>query len=121
MVAYILKVSIACFLAGRDHSLRRFRPVLNIAESARPNLQELVKELRFVSSAWESIGVELDIEDSNLRQIESDYSDDSRACLREMLRMWLNRVDPPPSWSAIVEALDNLGYGDLSQRIKTII
>ena len=72
-----------------------------------------------VANDWEDIGIQLDIEEGNLRQIKSDNSGDSKACLREMLRMWLSQVDPPPSWTAIVEALDNLGHKDIAQHIRT--
>ena len=72
-----------------------------------------------VANDWEDIGIQLDIEEGNLKQINSDKSGDSKACLREMLRMWLSQIDPPPSWLAIVEALDNLGHKDIAQRIKT--
>ena len=88
-------------------------------ESVKPKLKDLLKELNSAASDWENIGIQLDVEDSDLKQVKADNSGDSKACLREMLRMWLSRVDPPPSWSAIVEALDNLGHQDIAQRIST--
>ena len=88
-------------------------------KSAKPKLKDLMRELTVTASDWEDIGVELEIEDSDLKQIKSDNSGDSKACLREMLRMWLSRVAPPPSWSAIVEALDNLGHQDIAHHIRT--
>ena len=90
------------------------------AESAKPKLKDLMRELKVAASDWEYIGIELEIEDSDLKQIKSDNSGDSKACLREMLRMWLSGVAPPPSWSAIVEALDNLGHKDIAHHIRTI-
>ena len=88
-------------------------------KSTKPKLKDLLKELKVAASDWEDIGIELEIADSNLKQIRSNNSGDSKACLREMLRMWLSRVDPPPSWSAIVEALDNLEHQDIAQHIRT--
>ena len=41
------------------------------------------------------------IESKNQAHNQMDNSGDSRACLREILRIWLSCIDPPPSWSAI--------------------
>ena len=84
-----------------------------------PKLKHLLKELKVVASDWEYIGIELEIEDSNLKQVKSDNPGDSRACLREMLRIWLSGADPRPSWPAVVEALNNLGQIDIAQHIRT--
>ena len=89
------------------------------AESTKPKIKDLMKELKVAASDWEDVGIELELEDSYLKQIKSDNSGDCKVCLREMLRMWLSRVDPPPSWSAIVEALDNLGHEDIAHHIRT--
>ena len=33
-------------------------------------------------------------------------------CLREMLKQWLTRTSPPPSWSGLVEALSSEPVGE---------
>ena len=68
---------------------------------------------------WEDIGILLGIKDGQLKQIRSDNASDSRSCLREMLRNWLKRADPPPSWSAIAEATEFLGYEDLAAHLRS--
>ena len=40
--------------------------------------------------------------------MKADCSD-SGSCLKEMLRIWLKRVDPKPSWRELIEALNDLG------------
>ena len=85
-----------------------------------PELRILLRELRKVANEWEDIGIELDIEEGQLRQIKSDNAGDSKACLREMLRVWLSRVAPPPSWSAMADALDTLGHEDVATHLKTV-
>ena len=49
----------------------------------------------------------LDIEQGLLENIKADNKD-SNGCLREMLKVWLKRADPPPSWSAVVSAVEVL-------------
>ena len=68
---------------------------------------------------WEDIGVLIRISDGQLKQIRSDNANDSRSCLREMLRTWLSRVDPPPSWSVIIEALKDLGEENLADHLRS--
>ena len=90
-------------LLGDEHS-----DISHCNKSAIPELKVLLRELRRVANEWEDIGIELDIEEGRLMQIKSDNAGDSKACLREMLRVWLSRVAPPPSWSAMADALDTL-------------
>jgi hypothetical protein len=82
-------------------------------------LKGLLRELRRVANEWEDIGIELDIEEGQLRQIKSDNAGECNACLREMLRAWLSRVAPPPSWSAMADALDSLGHQDIATHLRT--
>ena len=89
-------------------------------KSAVPKLKDLQKELYSkVADKWEDIGIQLDIEEGYLKQIKSDYAGDSKACLREMLRVWLSRVAPPPSWSAMAAALDTLGHEDIATHLRS--
>ena len=72
-----------------------------------------------VAGSWETIGVMLEIEDGELKRIKADHGSDSASCLREMLRIWLNRVVPPPTWSAIAKAIDTLGKTELARDLRT--
>ena len=85
-----------------------------------PELKHLQKELySTVANEWEDIGIQLDIEEGRLKRIKMDNAGDSKACLREMLRVWLSRVAPPPSWSAMAEALDTLGHQDIATHLRS--
>ena len=89
-------------------------------KSAKPKLKNLQEELYSkVANEWEDIGIQLDIEEGQLKQIKSDNAGDSKACLREMLRVWLRRVAPPPSWQAMANALDTLGHQDIATHLRT--
>lgn len=90
-------------------------------QRARPTLPLVLRELLSkVASKWENIGVLLHniIDDGALSKIQADYRGDSGDCLREMLRVWLKKVDPPPSWNLIVDALECLGEEKLAQELK---
>ena len=87
-------------------------------DTDKPDLKELLRELRPKAASWEDIGIELDIEDGDLQSIKSNNPGDSSSCLRDMLRKWLARVSPAPSWKAIVEAVEQLGYEQLGGRLR---
>lgn len=86
--------------------------------SDKPDLKELLRELRPKAANWEDIGIELDIDDGDLQSIKSNNPRDSSSCLRDMLRKWLARVFPVPSWTAVVEAVEHLEYEQLAGRLR---
>ena len=65
-----------------------------------------LKFLLPIAADWQNIGVFLQISDSDLKQIESDYSGRCRDCVREMIRKWLKQVNPTPSWKNLTEAVE---------------
>ena len=86
----------------------------------KPTLKYLMKELYPKSSdKWEDIGIELEVDDGLLVHIRTDYSGDSKKCLREILRIWLKRVDPPPSWDTIANAIDDVGDEELAAQLRS--
>ena len=87
-------------------------------QGAVPTLSDLLKELfSKVASNWENIGVMLDIDEGPLKKIKADHKE-SGDCLREMLRIWLKKVEPPPSWNLLVDALKSLGEEKLAQELR---
>ena len=58
--------------------------------------------------------------DSLLRWGTSSEADNpaNGSCLREMLRIWLKKVNANPSWMDSVEALKRLGEEKLSQQLE---
>ena len=88
-------------------------------QGAVPTLPDLLKELLSkVASKWENIGILLGIDDGPLSKIKADNHGESGDCLREMLRVWLKKVDPPPSWNLLVDALKSLGEEKLAQELR---
>ena len=93
---------------------------LSTVAPVKPELKKLMRELKTKAANWEDIGVELEVDDGDLKQIKSDNPSDSKSCLRELLRKWLQRVDPQPSWKDIVEAVsEGLGDEELASRIRS--
>ena len=85
----------------------------------KPTLKDLMRELKMKAADWEDIGVELEVDDGTLKQIKTDNPGDSKSCLRELLRKWLSRVDPQPSWASIVEAIEGIGDEELASKLKS--
>ena len=73
-----------------------------------------------VRAKWRNIGIELEIDIGTLDSIEKSFHFDHTECLSRMLENWLKQTDPPPSWDAIVEALESgpVGEGHLAEQIK---
>ena len=53
---------------------------------------------------WHNLGVALRVPEHELESIESQCSAPEDG-LREMLKTWLRRVEPQPTWAALVKAL----------------
>ena len=83
-----------------------------------PELKLLLRELyTTVADKWEDIGIMLDIDEAELATLKKLHPTTPQSSLREMLKIWLKQICPPPSWSAIVEALESLGDKELAHRI----
>ena len=73
-----------------------------------PKMANLFKEMLPLASEWLSIGTLLGLPDGELDAIRVNHSNEVRVCLREMLKTWLNTVDPPPSWERLAEAVKEI-------------
>ena len=73
--------------------------------AGRPQLSKAFKMLIPIAKEWQNIGVLLELTDQDLKSIAADGDNDINH-LREMLRLWLSQVDPPPSWEALSEAVE---------------
>ena len=83
----------------------------------KPTERELMIELyHTVANNWRPIGTYLCI--SELDIIAADHHGESQKCLMTMLNKWLHQTDPPPSWSAIAEAVEFTGRPDIAQIIR---
>ena len=60
----------------------------------------------------------LDIDDGELNKVKSDNASNSGNCLQEMLKIWVKKVDPKPSWSSMADVLEDLGEESLAEYIR---
>ena len=81
------------------------------------DLRFLDYELRPVSHMWYSLGVQLQIPIGTLKRIESDYHNKATRCLLEMLTVWLQRANPSPTWSVLIETLESVDERRLAQEL----
>jgi hypothetical protein len=73
-----------------------------------------------VASKWYELGLQLEVKESDLKNIEHDYgSRGIQACLREMLSEWLKQIDPCPSWEKLLSSIRHSTVGNpaLAQKI----
>ena len=71
-----------------------------------------------VADKWKMIGVRLDIPMGKLSGIAEKFQRDPQICLVEMLETWLERVDPPATWTTIIDAVEFLGEGQLGKELR---
>ena len=84
-----------------------------------PKLKDLMDALfHKVADQWKMIGVLLEIPKGKLASISEKCRGDPHICLVEMLETWLERVDPPATWAAIIDAVDFLGEEQLGKKLR---
>jgi hypothetical protein len=71
------------------------------------NMREALQTTINIAAKWQNIGTLLRIPDGILSQIKHDEGRNGvNSCLREMLKVWLKDKNPPPSWSALADAVE---------------
>ena len=75
------------------------------------DLAEVVNEVFDARAKWYDIGLNLKVPVSTLETIRAQYRDNPQDCLREMLMVWL-KMDPQPTWKALVDALRRRMVGE---------
>ena len=83
-----------------------------------PSLKNALKGLYPIAAEWKNLGIMLGIEKSTLDMITKETSN-PRDCLREMLSVWLKSVDPPPTWSMLTGAVEDIGERQLAASLKS--
>ena len=62
----------------------------------------VLNEIHDARTKWYYIGIEIKLDVSTLKSIESKYSD-CKDCLREVITVWLKAVQPKPTWRSLVD------------------
>ena len=66
---------------------------------------------------WQDIGIFLGLELYQLQVIESEQKD-LKSCLKAMLSLWLNGVDPLPTKAKIIEVLKDLDLNKEAEKLQ---
>ena len=83
----------------------------------KPHLLMLVKELEVLSQQWRDMGDYLELSEDSLVQVERQCGPTPSRCMKGMLKVWLSRETPPPTWRAILEVVEFLD-SDLALKLK---
>ena len=114
------------YLSGSIVSVghKQFYNCLSLGEGTeqspiKPKLKDLMVTLYHkMADKWEMMGHYLEIPSGQLGSITEKYQHDPHRCLVEMLKIWLERVHPAPTWTAIIEAVEFLGEGQLGKELR---
>ena len=84
------------------------------------DLKTVCKAVWDARTKWLDIGLELDLNITDLNAIRAEYRGDIGMCFMEMLTLWLKQVDPPPTWSAMIDALKEpiIGFEHLGEEVE---
>ena len=76
------------------------------------DLEGLYDGIKDARTKWLEIGMELKLDMPAIRCIQLENYDNSSTCLKKILRLWLTRVNPPPTPEALSNALRQpmIGY-----------
>ena len=86
---------------------------------SKPRLKDLIDALYHkVANKWKVIGILLEIPRRKLAHIAEIYCRDPHKCFVEMLETWLQQVHPPPTWAAIIEAVEFLEEQQLGKHLR---
>ena len=83
----------------------------------KPELNDVLRELFTYAANWENLGIFLGVNAGQLEAIKSS-NNQSENCLREMLKLWLQQVDPAPTWKAMVNAIQYLHDFDFASKLE---
>ena len=84
-----------------------------------PSLKDMMDAFyHTVADKWEHIGIYLHLHMPTLKTIAAQHQHNPPKCLIGMLDLWLKTVDPPPTWSAIINAVEFLGEEQLARGLR---
>jgi len=85
------------------------------------DLAAVQRNLFAVRTEWYNLGLELGQKVSTLDSISARYSGKPNECFRQVLKEWLQGIDPPPTWQAMVNALKSptIAQHQVAEQIQT--
>ena len=76
---------------------------------------------------WEKLAIALKVDYRTIHKFREKYNEsrkqgggyDTAACLTDSLNSWLERKDPPPSYTELVEALEHIGQTKEAENVRS--
>ena len=86
------------------------------------HLATILNEIWSARNEWYNIGLGLGIYPADLEVVKEKNHGDPNSCFREILTNWLNRQEPVPTLSAIINALESktVGLGHLASEVRKL-
>ena len=84
---------------------------------AKPRLVVLCEELEGLSQRWREIGDYLELTDEELDRVESQCGSNPSECMRIMLKAWLKKGEPPPTWKFVLKVVNRMDP-DLALKLR---
>ena len=93
---------------------------LETFELTAADLPTLCEALQPLAAKWYDIGLQMKIPSYKLDIVRADHAHEGvRACLREMLKVWLKSLEPQaPSWPNLIVILRKESIGEYSLAAK---
>lgn len=82
------------------------------------DLKTVQDALQGAATKWYPLGLQLGLGSNALHAVELETDKDQSHYLNEMLRLWMEREDPRPSWRAVIEALKKNDGTELANRLQ---
>ena len=82
------------------------------------DLKTVQDALKSAASKWYALGLQLGFSSTTLHAVESERGQEPSYYLNEMLKLWLEREDPRPSWRVLIEALKKNDETELANRLQ---
>ena len=82
------------------------------------DLNTVQDALQSAAQKWYTLGLQLGLSSPVLHAVESETGKELSYYLSEMLKSWVEREDPRPSWRALIEALKKNDETELANRLQ---
>ena len=79
------------------------------------HLSKAFKRLLPLANEWESIGLCLGLD--NFEDSVKASAKTALSCLKETLKLWFSRAEPPPTWKELAEAVEPFD-SEIAAKIK---
>ncbi len=84
-------------------------------------MRRVLTELKTINNEWKSLGIALELDFSELKEIEANYPTSVKDCMAEVIARWLRTGGSSQvSWKTLCDALrsDLLSHSFLAQEIE---